>query len=565
MKNQFRPSVTIALALVVSLCAAGPPARAQAVVTERVRPVPSRTVSEFAARAATQAVRHNPALAGDYPDPSVIRVGRDYWATATTGGWAPHFPILHSRDLVNWRPAGYVFPRRPAWTKRDFWAPEITRDRERFLVFYTARREEGPGRRGTLCVAVATSRQPAGPYTDHGPLVCQEAGSIDAFFMRDERGRPYLVWKEDGNDRQQPTVIWAQRLAADLTRVVGQPTELFRNDAAWERHVVEGSYILRRDGWFYHFYSGNACCGRECDYALGVARARKLLGPWEKNPANPILQGNERWRCPGHGSIVRVPQGRDYLLYHAYERTRGVAHNFGREGLLDEVVWDGPDGWPTINAGRGPSSSGDAPLGVAGGAATADFLDDFLPRALGLDWQWPMSSPTRARIEPSGAGRDGELILTAVQSAAPNAPLDAVLARRVAAASYEATALLDARSLRDGAQAGLAAYGSPEAAVGVGVGDGRVVVWRRRDGKRETLATEPAPGGADGRIHLRMTNAGGERYRFGYSVDGRTWRELGGEVDAAFLEGARLALYAGGAAGASARFDWARLSNARRG
>ena len=209
----------------------------------------------------------NPVLEGDYPDPSILRLEDGYWATVTSGGWAPIFPLFHSRDLVNWRVAGAVFQRRPEWSVRSFWAPEIERDRGRYFVYYTARKKDGP-----LCVAVATARRPSGPYTDHGPLVCQEVGSIDADMTRDENGRRYLVWKEDGNSRNLPTPIWAQRLSDDGTKLVGEPKELIRNDAAWEGRVVEGPFILRRNGWFYMFYSGNACCGRECNYALGVAR-----------------------------------------------------------------------------------------------------------------------------------------------------------------------------------------------------------------------------------------------------------------------------------------------------
>ena len=80
---------------------------------------------------------------------------------------------------------------------------------------------------------------------------------------------------------------------------------------------MEGPFVLRHGDWFYLFYSGNGCCGVNCDYALGVARARTLFGPWEKDPSNPILAGNETWKCPGHGSIVQDERGRYFFLYHA--------------------------------------------------------------------------------------------------------------------------------------------------------------------------------------------------------------------------------------------------------
>ena len=202
--------------------------------------------------------------------------------------------------------------------ERRFWAPEIAEDKGRFYIFYTARRDDGRGKKGTLCVAVAVADKPDGVYADKGALVCQEMGSLDGFFIRDENDKPFLVWKEDGNDRQQPTWMYAQQLDESLTKLVSKPKKLFRNEGSgWENHVVEGADIVRKNGYFYMFYSGNACCGRSCNYALGVARSKTLLGKWEKNPANPILAANDVWQCPGHGTIVKTPDGSDFLLYHA--------------------------------------------------------------------------------------------------------------------------------------------------------------------------------------------------------------------------------------------------------
>lgn len=512
---------------------------------------------------ARQASYRNPVVAGDYPDPSVTRVGEEFWAATTTGGWAPHFALLRSRDLVNWEKVGYVFQTRPAWAKEDFWAPEIVADRGRVLVYYTARRDEGPKKRGTLCVGVATAQTPAGPYADAGPLVCEIAerggvGSIDADFVRDEAGAPFLVWKADGNDAEpdQPTSIYAQRLSDDGTKLVGKRKEILRNTEKWERHVTEGSFILRRGEWFYHFYSGNACCGRACEYALGVARSRKLLGPWEKYPKNPIIAANKDWQCPGHGSIVETQDGRDFLLYHSYRQRRDT-FNVGREALLDEVKW-GADGWPSVNEGRGPSSEAVAPLGVAGRDSGADFFDGFTSAQLGPEWQWPLVLSQTFSIE-----RDGGLLDLAPRAGTQPDPqrdeyADAVVARRTTSGDYVATTLVSTRGMSAAARAGLSAYAWRGWAVGVAAGGGRVTVWRREGDnmKRNLRVMAEVDAPKSDALYLRMTAEGGERYRFAFSANGRDWTDVGGPVDAGYIEGARVALTASGGA---AKFDWIKI------
>ncbi|MDT7543101.1 MAG: xylan 1,4-beta-xylosidase [Acidobacteriota bacterium] len=512
--------------------------------------------------ALAQAVYHNPIIAGDHPDPTVLRVGTDYWALVTTGDWAPHFTIMRSRDLVGWQTVGAVFQQKPAWAKGDFWAPELIEDRGSFYLYYTARREDGAGKKGTLCVAVATAPQPSGPYTDHGPVVCQEIGSIDPFSLRDETGRRYLIWKEDGNDRNQPTPIWAQQLTEDGLRVVGKRRELLRNTEAWEGRVVEGAYVMRRDGWYYLFYSGGACCGRSCDYALGVARSRQLLGRWEKNPANPIIGANAAWQCPGHGDVVTTPDGREFLLYHSYRRSPDT-FSVGRESVLDRLTWN-EKGWPLVNGGTGPSTEATAPL--AGGDASAsvgdraaeraaEFFDGFTTPLLDPAWQWPMDNAQSARIEP---GPGGYLVLTPEGDAAKaDERTGAVLGRRSTSGSYVATVALIPPVATD-ARAGLSAYGWRAAAVGISVGGGKVALWRREGRMQEILASASAP--ASALVFLRMTAERGETYRFEFSANGRDWQSLGQSVNGSYIEGAHVALTAGGPAGTPARFDWVRIT-----
>lgn len=496
--------------------------------------------------AAAQPTYTNPTLPGDHPDPSIIRVGDDYWATATTSQWAPIFPLLHSRDLVNWEQIGSVFDRPPAWSNGSYWAPEITHDGGRFFVYYTARKKNGP-----LCVAVATAPAPDGPYRDHGPLVCQEAGSIDAVAVTDEQGRRYLVWKEDGNSRKQPTPLWAQRLSSAGTALVGARQELLRNEMPWEAHVIEGAFILRRNGWFYLFYSGDACCGRACNYKLGVARARALLGPWERNPANPILAANDAWKCPGHGSVVTTPAGRDYLLYHAYEPD--PLQFAGRQGLLDEITWAA--GWPAINGGLGPSHQANAaPAGISARERPREFVDELAGPALQAGWQWPWNRAPERRFVA------GSLALRASANANGSA-VDAVVARATVSGNYTATARLAGAGVFGSAMAGLAAYADSENAIGISRDGSSVVVWVREKGLQRSLASAEVTAGPS--LDLRMIASTGRRFQFAYSTDGREWRTLGEQAEGGYRPSwertVRVALTVGGRPGAEGRFDWVRI------
>src|SRR5829696_692177 len=489
---------------------------------------------------AQQREGHNPVIRGDHPDPSVIRVGGEYWATTTSGTWEPEFSLFRSPDLLRWEVSGAVFQTRPAWAERDFWAPEISTYRGRFFVYYTARKKGGP-----LCVAVATASTVAGPYIDHGPLVCQKLGSIDAMAVTDEQGVRYLIWKEDSNSRDRPTPLWAQRLSDDGLVLVGKKVELIRNDPrSWEGSVVEGAFILQRGNWFYLFYSGNACCGRRCNYALGVARSSSLLGPYEKNAANPILAANETWQCPGHGSIVTDAEGRDFLLYHAYRKSE-TAFFIGREALLDQVVW-GPDGWPKINDGRGPSVR--QTLGSDGPAAS--LFDGFEGPNLANLWQWPQLNHPWITV----AG--GWMTLSATSKNAKD-ELGAVVSQHVTSANFTATTAVDTSAMKASAVAGLATYQSREDAVGITVGRGTVSTYVREGEKHQTSPCGNVPGA--GPIYLRMTASEGSRFRFAFSHDGENWKDCGNEIQAGHLEGARIALTVGGAKGVAAKFDWLRV------
>jgi xylan 1,4-beta-xylosidase len=488
----------------------------------------------------------NPVLAGDYPDPSVIRVGKEYWATATSSEWGPQFPLLHSRDLVNWKIVGPVFTERPDWAVGNFWAPEIAEWKGRYFIYYVARKKGGP-----LSLACATADRPEGPYTDHGPMVSQEAGSIDAVPVTNEKGERWLVWKEDGNSRRLPTPLWAQQLDETGTRLVGDRHELFRNDQPWEGGLVEGPFLLKQGEYFYMFYSANGCCGRDCTYAMGIARSKTLLGPWEKYSKNPILAENAHWKCPGHGSIVTDPSGRHWLLYHAYDPVSFVYT--GREMLLDEVTF-GADGWPEINQGKGPSATSRSPLGARQLRRELSFNDSFSGQVLDPGWQWPQDQPPTIQLT------HGKLALSPTPVLAKN-PIGGVVGRSTTSGDYVATTRLELSSLKPGVFAGLSAFGDPANALGVAVESGKVMVWQKEKNRLQATVVEPQVSGTA--IYLRMTASGGNRFQFAVSSNGKSWRSVGQTADGGYLppwdRNVRVALTAGGALGAEAQFDFLRI------
>lgn len=484
---------------------------------------------------------HNPVQRGDYPDPSVIRVGEhDFWATTTSTEWAPQFPLFFSRDLVHWQRRGAVFNQRPAWSRGSFWAPELSYFKGRYYVYYVAQHESGP-----LTIAVATAAQPGGPYVDHGPLVGQSAGSIDPFAITGEDGHRYLLWKEDGNSVGAPTVLWVQRLRDDGLQLIGEAQMIMRNDAEWEGDVVEAACVIARGGYLYMFYSGNACCGENCKYAVGIARARSVWGPWEKYERNPILDTNQAWRCPGHGSIVEAADGRTFFLYHAYSRSEGIF--VGRQLLVDEVHWEAArGGWPSINGGTGPSSSAPAPY---------PFERRRLPRPKNEDWQWPQAQ--RMELHQLPSFRHGVVLMTGNDGGAEEDLLATVLARPTRSVNYRAQVRVDRRALERHVFAGLAAYGDRRNAAGVVTGDGRVYVYRRFRGRERIIASATLPDHAH--VELRMETSNGYAFAFAWSSDGKTWHDLPPMVRAAHLvpwdRGVRVALSLGGRPGALARFS----------
>ncbi len=274
-------------------------------------------------------------------DPGVLLWNGRYYMVSTSGD--PWFGIFVSDDLVNWQFTGkniFHGPGSHPWGVDRFWAPELHLTGNEFALYYSAGDSSG-----RLCVGVATAAYILGPYSDLGkPLVRDIFGTIDANFFRDDDGRQFLYWKEDQGD----TRIFAQEVDQSGTTFVGPRTVVLRKGLAWEgAKGVEGPWVMKKDGLYYMFYSGNLYS--DPAYAIGVARSRDPLTAFTKM-GDPILRSGKRWKGPGHNSVTQYGSD-DYIVYHAWDTIPGLGE---RVGLLDKIVWT--DGWPSVGGGT-PSES----------------------------------------------------------------------------------------------------------------------------------------------------------------------------------------------------------------
>jgi arabinan endo-1,5-alpha-L-arabinosidase len=316
-------------------------------------------------------VYSNPVLDADFPDPAVIRAPDGfYYAYATqterNGKWI-NLQLARSRDLVTWQHLGDALPAKPEWASKtqDFWAPDVARHGDTYYLYYSAKPNNADERHG-LCLGVATAGGPLGPFVDMGkPLQCGEGFvNIDPFAFDDPAtGKRLLYWGSGFKP------IKVQELAADrLSFAPGsKPTDLIpaiKDDAAQYSRLVEGAWVIKRGDYYYMFYSGDNCCGKNAHYAVLVARSKSATGPFETfskvsgAPSNAILVKRGTWYAPGHNSIITDRAGQDWMIYHAVDTRRPRAKptddiNTRRILLIDKIVW--ADGWPRIEA-NGPST-----------------------------------------------------------------------------------------------------------------------------------------------------------------------------------------------------------------
>ncbi|WIN00520.1 glycoside hydrolase family 43 protein [Actinoplanes oblitus] len=402
-------------------------------------------------------VIRNPVLPGFHPDPSILRVGADYYIATSTFEWFPGVRVHHSTDLVTWRPLGGVLTERRLLDLTGtadscgIWAPNLTYAHGLFHLLFTDVATFAGGYWDPQNYLV-TAPSITGPWSD--PVVLHGRG-FDASLFHDEDGTTWMLsmradWRPG---RNRFAGISAQRYDCHERRLTGPEHLIFEGT---EAGLTEAPNIYRKDGWYYLVTAEG---GTTWTHQVTVARSRELLGPYRVDPAGPLLTSTGRpeltLQKAGHGSLVETPDGQWYLAHLAarpYPPTGRCV--LGRESALQRVDWPAGD-WPRIPGGV-PAEEVPAPAGAVAAPGDDRAEDDhFDAPVLGPNWSTLRRPATPDWIDL--AARPSHLRIHGGQSPmARHRP--SLVARRVTAqrCTFEATCEFEPGNYRQ--LAGITAY-----------------------------------------------------------------------------------------------------------
>jgi len=335
----------------------------------------------------------NPILGGDYPDPTILRDGEDYYMTHSAFDYVPGLVVFHSRDLVHWEPISAALNEFIG----SVWAPDICKYGEKYYIYFTVAFptqavQKGKGSRRMNFVVTADS--PYGPWSEPEDL---GVANIDPCHVVGEDGQRWLFMSAGKR----------ARLTEDGLHVVPGTEETvypgWRYPEEWltEGFCLEGPKLRKIGEYYYYLNAEGGTAGPPTSHMVVMARSRSINGPWEDSPYNPIIhtyQNSDRWWSKGHGSLIDTPEGQWYCVYHSYEN--GFT-DLGRQTLMEPLEMTA-DGWfrPVIvdKEGRSGDPVGVIPAPIVAKGTQPDVrkahLDEF---RIGLDWKFYRSNES-ARI-----------------------------------------------------------------------------------------------------------------------------------------------------------------------
>ena len=488
----------------------------------------------------------NPIIPGLYPDPSICRVGDDYYLVTSSFEYFPGVPLFHSKDLVNWRQIGHCLtteqqlPLAKAGSSGGIYAPTIRHHDGWFYMVTT--NVSGIGN------FFVRSEQPAGPWSD--PIPVMQEG-IDPSLFFDEDGRVYYQFANHSSIYQCEIDISSGSLLTE-SRLIWKGT-----GGAYP----EAPHLYKINGLYYLIIAEG---GTEYGHMVTIARSDSPYGPYVNCPHNPILTHrslNSSIHATGHADLVQAHDGSWWAVFLGIRPVSyPFRHHLGRETFLAPVSWTA-DGWPLIGEGGRIEPLMEAPKLPEVRWPLKGTRDDFDEPMLGYDWIFLRNpAPESWSLHES----PGNLMLRGNKASLDEAGTPAFVGRRLCHLSCSIAALLNYEPVRDGEEAGLTVYMNEKYHydLAVKLKEGRkVIVFRRTVGSLRTESVLDCPAGS---VILKL-EARPEWFSFSVQPDQSDELELGSgeshllstEVAGGFT-GVIVAMYAVCEAGqgSPARYDW---------
>lgn len=398
----------------------------------------------------------NPILPGFNADPSILRVGKDYYIATSTFEWYPGVQIHHSTDLANWTLVTRPLSRASQLDMRGdpdsggVWAPCLTHDGKKFYLVYTdVKRKDGSFK--DTHNYIVTAEKIEGPWSD--PYYVNSSG-FDPSLFHDEDGKKYFVNMIQDHRRRPRTFagIRCQEWDPESGKLVGPCKTIFKGT---ELDLVEAPHQYKRNGWYYLLTAEG---GTGYEHACTLARSRSIWGPYEVHPQNPILSSMlaplAALQRAGHGDIVETEDGKTYLVHLSGRPTTQFRRCvLGRETSIQEAYW-GEDDWLYVKNGPVPSLWVDVP----GTRVEEPYWEEKkytfdAAQGLHIDFQW-LRTPETERIFKI---EDSKLQLIG-REAVGSWFEQSLVARRQEHFSYDAETVVDFSPQDERQFAGLTAY-----------------------------------------------------------------------------------------------------------
>lgn len=475
----------------------------------------------------------NPIFPGFYPDPSICKVGSDYYLVTSTFAYFPGVPIFHSRDLIHWEQIGNILnrdsqlPLHGAGVSEGIFAPTLRYHDGTFYMITTNVSNQ-------LGNFIVTAKDPAGPWSEPYSLGSE---GIDPSLFFDDDGTCYYCGtkpRREGSRYFGDNEIYIQKLDLETMQLVGE------SYPAWHgalRHVEwpEGPHIYKKDGWYYLMISE---AGTGHYHAISIARSKSLSEPFEGYKCNPImthrhLGGDYPIVNVGHPDIVETDNGEWWMVLLASRPYGGYHRNLGRETFLVPFRWE--NGWPVINPGRGiiedTVTAPDLPLALTSAVpAKEDFDGDALPFHLMY-----LRNPVTENYSLSR--KKGYLSMRCASDLLSSKGNPSYVCTRQKDFSFRFETALSFEPANTKEQAGIAIFQSDaynyQCLLGTNGTNSVITVLKTQNGATETMK-EVVLDGSFTSLNLRL-EADEQDLSFSYSTDGSTYTTVEEQIDGRIL------------------------------